>query len=394
MPKRKIEIGCLRISPRAVRYVNEALLNNRLSYGPFSQKFESLFSRLHGTRFAVVSNSGTDALRIALAALKEKYRWKDNDEVLVPATTFIATSNVVIQNNLKPVFVDIEPAYYEMDPELTSSKITRRTRAMIPAHLFGQPADMTPLIAIAKKRKLAVIEDSAQTMFALYGNKPVGSLGEIGCFSTYVAHLLTTGVGGICTTNDPKLAVMIRSIVNHGRDSIYLNIDDDDNVSHKKIIMILRKRFSFVRLGYSSRLTELECAIGLAELEEKAQRNIIERRRIASHITEFLKPLEEVIQLPKIRPGNEHSFMVYPIVLKKDKKKRLVEFLEVNGVETRDLMPILNQPVYRKLFSLKAKDYPVSQWLINSGFFIGCHPNLSDKDLYYVRSLFFKFFKH
>lgn len=390
---KKIEIGHLNISAKGRRYVNQAMQNNRLSYGPFTERLEKLFASLHGAKYAVASSSGTAALQIALAALKEKYRWPDHSEVLVPATTFIATSNVVLYNNLTPVFVDIEPNFYSLDPNLIEEKITPRTRAIIPVHLFGQPADMGPIMKIARQHNLHVVEDSCETMLAKYRGKSVGSFGDIGCFSTYVAHLLTTGVGGLSITNDPKLAIMLRSLTNHGRDSIYLNIDDDDRAPREKFHMILKKRFSFVRLGQSSRITELESALGLAQLEDELAKQIDRRRKNAQILTKLLTPLSKHLQLPQIRPGNEHSFMMYPIVLHHRKKAKLVEYLEDHGVETRDLLPLINQPVYRSLFHLSPKQYPVSQWLIDSGFYIGCHHGLKRSDLTYITDLFLAFFK-
>lgn len=132
---------------------------------------------------------------------------------------------------MKPVLVDVEPDFYGINPVLIEEKITPRTRAIIVVHLFGLPADMEPILDIAKRNNLKIIEDSCETMFASYKGRKVGSLGNIGCFSTYVAHLLITGVGGLNTTNEPAYAVKMRSLINHGRDSIYLNIDDDDNCS-------------------------------------------------------------------------------------------------------------------------------------------------------------------
>ena len=388
---RRVEIGHLQISPKGRRYVNEAIKNNRLSYGPFTEKFESLFASLHGAKYAIASSSGTASLQIALAALKERYKWPDGSEVLVPATTFIATSNIVLYNNLVPVFVDIEADYYEIDPSKIEKYITKKTKAIIPVHLFGQPADMAPIMKIARRHKLRVIEDSCETMLASYKGKSVGTFGDIGCFSTYVAHLLTTGVGGLSVTNDPKLAVMLRSLTNHGRDSIYLSIDDDNKVNKKKFHMILKKRFSFVRLGQSARITELESALGLAQLEDEFVKQIKQRRKNGEYLTKILEPLSDKIQLANIRPGNDHSFMMYPIVLRKQKKAKLVEYLEDHGVETRDLLPLINQPVYKKLFNLKAKEYPVSQWLIDSGFYVGCHHGLKKVDLEYIASLVQKF---
>ena len=392
MSKVKITIGNLNISSKAKRYVNEVLSSNRLSYGPFTKKFESLFASMHGIPYAIASNSGTSALHVALAALKEVYKWKDNDEIIVPATTFVATSNVVLYNKLKPVFVDVDPLYYEIESEKILKKITKRTRAIIPVHLFGQPADMKPIMEIARIKGLRVIEDSAETMLARYRGKYVGSFGDIGCFSTYVAHLLTTGVGGFNTTKDPELALVLRSLINHGRDPIYLSIDDDD-VSRKKLSRIIEKRFSFIRLGHSFRITEMESAIGVAQLENELEWNIEKRRKNAKILNELLKDLEHLIQLPKVRSGNEHSFMMYPIILKKRNKKELVQYLENNGIETRELFPLINQPIYKKLFKLSAKDFSVSHWLIRSGFYIGCHQDLTRKDLEYISSTIHTFFE-
>ncbi len=396
MPKLKVTVGTLKLSAKAKRYVNDALNKNRLSYGPYSKDFEKLFASMHDVGHAVVSNSGTSALHIALAALKELYKWKDYDEVLVPATTFVATANVVLYNNLKPVFVDVDPLYYEIDPNKIEEKITRRTKAIIPVHLFGQPADMRPIIQIAKKYNLKIIEDSAETMLARYKGKSVGSLGDIGCFSTYVAHLLTTGVGGINTTKDPEIAILLRSLLNHGRHPSYLSIDGDgDGLNEQKFKNVIKNRFSFLRFGHSFRTTEMESAIGLAHLEDELEPNIIKRRKNAKLLTTMMRGLGEFLQLPSIRAGNDHSFMMYPVVLKGNKISRmeLIYFLEKRGIETRDMLPLINQPVYKKLFHFKKSDYPISQWLIDSGFYIGCHQNISFKDLEYVVSQFYSFFK-
>ena len=172
-------------------------------------------------------------MQIAIAALKEANHWEDGDEIIVPALTFIATSNTIIQNNLKPVFVDVENGSFNIDPKKIEDKVTNKTRAILPVHLLGLPADMTPIMQIAKRHGFKVIEDSCETMFARYKGKSVGSFGDIGCFSTYVAHYIVTGVGGLNVTNNPKLATIMRSLANHGRDSIYITIDDDNTKSKK-----------------------------------------------------------------------------------------------------------------------------------------------------------------
>ena len=283
-----IGVGDLQITKEDKEIVNKVLDSNRLSYGPITKEFEQNFAKIHDSRFAIFTNSGTSSLHIGLAALKEKYNWNDGDEVIVPAVTFIATSNIVIHNNMKPVFVDVEESTFNINPKKIEEAITEKTKAIIPVHLLGLPASMDPIINIAQKHKLRIMEDSAETMFARYKGKSVGSFGDIGCFSTYVAHYLVTGVGGLNTTSDPDLAVRIRSLMNHGRDSIYISIDDDKTDDQQKLKEIIEKRFSFVTLGHSFRATEMEAALGLSQLRRKD--SIISRRKeIASMYIQGLR---------------------------------------------------------------------------------------------------------
>ena len=393
MRKRVIGVGTLNLSYKAKEYVNQALDSNRLSYGPFCKRLEADFAKIHDCKFGVVSNSGTSSLQVALQVLKEIHGWNDGDEVIVPTVTFVATSNIVIHNRMKPVFVDVEKEYYGLDVSKLEAAITPRTRAIIPVHLFGMPCDMSPILAIAKKHNLKIIEDSCETMFARYAGKSVGSIGDIGCFSTYVAHLLTTGVGGIATTNNPDYAVKMRSLVNHGRDSIYLSLEDDDNKSKNELKEIISKRFSFVSVGHSFRITEMEAALGVAQLEDWEDM-INKRKKNAAYLIEKLSLFNKHIQLPKIRPEVTHSFMMFPIVLKNAPKEELVNFLENHGIETRDMLPITNQPVYRTLLSIEESDYPVAQWINKSGFYIGCHQGLSQEDLGYIVSIVSAFFRN
>lgn len=387
-----IGVGTLRVSQRAKELVLQTLNENRLSYGPLQQRFESEFAHLHDCRFGVMSNSGTSALHIALQALKQIHGWQDGDEVIVPAITFVATVNVVLHNNLIPVFADVEPDYYGIDPREVRRKITPRTRALLPAHLFGQPCDMDSLQAIARAHDLRIVEDSCETMFANHGVHRVGSLGDIGCFSTYVAHLLVTGVGGIGTTSNPEYAVLMRSLMNHGRDAIYLSIDDDDGKSAEELRLIVARRFSFVNVGHSFRVTEMEAALGLAALETW-QPMIAQRRSNAAFLSRHLEPFVDKMQLPQVRPGCQHSYMMYPIVLREQTKYDLVNFLEEHGVETRDMLPLTNQPIYQRLLHVREDEYPEARRINESGFYIGCHQDLTSVELEYMVELFERFWR-
>ncbi|MCI0457438.1 MAG: DegT/DnrJ/EryC1/StrS family aminotransferase [Gemmataceae bacterium] len=388
----KVPVGDLHLGAREKQYLAAVIDSNRLSYGPFSQRFEALFAQLHDCKYAVFCNSGTSALHLAVAALKERYGWRDGDEVLVPAVTFIATSNVILHNHLRPVFVDVDRHTYNMDPALIEARITPRTRAILPVHLMGLPADLGPITDLARRHNLRIIEDSCETMFAAYRGRPVGSWGDIGCFSTYIAHYIVTGVGGLATTNDPDLAVLLKSLMNHGRDAIYLSIDDDETSDRESLYQIAARRFNFVHLGHSFRCTEFEAAIGLAQLEDK-DAIVARRRAVAEFYRERLAGLSEFLQLPTVPPDRDHVFMLFPLVVREGSKRSLINFLEENGIETRDLLPLLSQPIYRRLFGDLEPEYPVAQWLNRGGFYIGCHQHLDETATEYVVEKFYEYFQ-
>ena len=392
----QLGVGGVCIDNRAKEYVMDALNSNRLSYGKYVHSFERKFAEIHESKYAIMSNSGTSSLKVALQTLKEVYKWKDGDEVLVPAITFIATSNIVLQNNLVPVFVDIDPITYNIDVKKIEEKITKKTRAIIPVNLFGLSCYIDEILAIAAKYNLRVMEDSCETMFVNYKGKKVGSQSDISCFSTYVAHLLVTGVGGLSITNNEEYAIIMKSIVNHGRDSIYLNIDDDNGEVRSNpdsFFKLVSRRFSFVRMGHSYRVTELEGALGLAQIENW-ESMIKRRQKNADFLIKGLKGFEHHLQLPSWPEFAEHAFMMFPIVIRKDspiKRDDLVMFLEEYNIETRYMLPLLNQPYYIQLFGNLEPDYPEATHINNNGFYIGCHQNLVKKDLEYIIKVFDEF---
>jgi dTDP-4-amino-4,6-dideoxygalactose transaminase len=325
-------------------------------------------------------------------ALKEHFGWQDGDEVLLPAVTFVASSNVVIQNGLKPVFVDVEPDHVGIDPAQLEKHLTARTRAIMPVHLFGQPCDMDPIMAFATAHDLRVLEDSCETMFVRYKGRPTGSWGEVSCFSSYVAHLIVTGVGGFATTNDEQLAVLMKSLMNHGRDSIYLSIDDDDTKDQDVLKQLVARRFSFIHVGYSYRATEMEAALGVGELA-RHQEILSRRQENARFLNAALSDLGRYLQLPSVRSGAQHAWMMYPIIVKSGvQREDLLLSLEMAGIETRHLMPLINQPIYRKLFGDLEPNYPVAAHINRNGFAIGCHQGLDRGDLEHIVATFHDYF--
>ncbi len=197
----KAGVGFASVTELEKKYVLDALDNGRLSQGKYVSKFEKEFAKAHGLNYGVMCNSGTSALHISLEVLKETEGWDDKTEILVPAVTFIATSNACIHAGLKVVFVDVEPDTYNINPHEIEKHITKNTKCIIPVHTFGMPCNMTRIMEIARKYNLRVIEDCSESHFAKINGKTAGSFGDIAAFSTYVAHTITTGIGGIVCTD-------------------------------------------------------------------------------------------------------------------------------------------------------------------------------------------------
>lgn len=380
-----IQMADWKASKHQKRLVKQVLKSGRLTYGDKTRKLEKRFAELHDRKYALFTNSGTSALKIAIHALKDKYGWKDGDEVIIPAVTFVATMNVVLMNNLKPVLVDVHKSTVNMNPELIEKAITKRTVAILPVHLLGQPADMPAIMEIAQKHNLKVIEDSCETMFVSKYGHTAGSLGDVACFSSYVAHLMVTGVGGFITTNDRRLATIMRSMMFHGRDEAYLNIDDN-NKTGKDFDKVVKRRFNFPRHGYSDRATELEAALGLGDL--KSYRKMIRKRQ--TNAGYLLGQLIGYAGFP-FKSTREHAFMFFPLYV--ENRDRLIEHLEKNGVHTRTMMPLTNQPVVKKYFGRNIeKDYPVAKWINKQGLLLPCHQYLKKSDLRYMVGLIKEFY--
>lgn len=407
--KRHIGVGGFETTDRMRALLEEVLSSGRISYGPMCVRFEQEFAQLHGCEHAILSNSGTSSLQVALQALKEENGWEDGDEVLVPATTFVATSNIVLHNRMVPVFVDVELDTLNMNPALIEWKITPRTRAIIPVHLCGRPANMPEIMRIARAHGLGVIEDSCECMFVKVGGQPVGSWGDVGCFSTYVAHLITTGVGGLCTTRSASLAARIRSLVNHGLAFEYLN--PDANFQPRPMG---NRRFLFDTVGHSFRLTEFEAALGLAQLEDYKS-NLMARLRNAKHLTAGLKiinkhrgdPFDLRIGAKSEDYGGDHAWMIYPILLSVGaasrwafthysgsfpEKEPLMTWLNENGIETRDLMPLLGQPA-EPYASLDQYAFMTSRYIWRCGFYVGCHQYLTPDDIQHMVGVIDRYFE-
>ena len=376
---REVNMAEWKATRKQKRLVRQVLRSGRLTYGDKTRELEKQFAALHDRKYALFTSSGTAALKIALGAMKERYGWQDGDEVIIPSVTFVATMNIVIMNNLKPVLVDVDPSTINMDPDLLEDVITYKTRAIIPVHLLGQPANMEKIMRIARKYRLKVVEDSCETMFVSRQGSVVGSKGDAACFSTYLAHLMVTGIGGFITTNDSQMATTMRSMMFHGRDESYLNIDDNKKTG-KAFSEMVAKRFYFPRFGYSDRMTEMEAALGLADLDNWEDM-IAVRQQNAEYLMDNLISIKQII-FP-VESSKEHAFMFFPMLV--ERRDELVEYLERRGIKTRHMMPLTTQPIVRKYIKGNLdKRYPIAKQVNEHGILLGCHQYLTKKDLKYM----------
>lgn len=383
----KIGVGYASVTDLEKKYVMDALDHERLSQGKYVAKFEKEFAYAHDNKYGVMCNSGTTALHLALETLKEIDQWTSETEVLVPAITFIATSNACLHAGLKVKFVDVEPDTYNINPDEIEQHITSNTKCIIPVHTFGMPCNMNRIMEIAKKHHLRVIEDCAEAHFAKVDQKTVGGFGDISAFSTYVAHTITTGIGGVVCTNDRESMEILRSLLAHGRACTCERCvaSDGKTVCPKRLNTDMDRRFTFLRLGYSYRVGEIEGALGLAQLERKEE-IMNKRHENARYLIAGLEKYEDLLQLPRHPEGVEHTYMMFPIVIKKGNKivrKDFVSFLEKCNIETRPMLSLLNQPIYKKMFGDIEKEYPMAEYINENGFYIGCHHGLNKEHLDY-----------
>lgn len=330
------------------------------SIGKYIDEFEKEFARFCGVKYAISTTNGTAALHLALVAAGIG----PGDEVIVPSLTFVATANTVSYTGAKPVFVDSELETWNIDPEKIKEKINRRTRAIIPVHLYGHPTNMSPILTIARKYNLLVIEDAAESHGALYKGKMTGSLGNAGCFSFFGNKIITTGEGGMITTNNKAFVETVRIFRDHG--------------SSRK------RRYYHPKLGFNYRMTNLQAALGLAQLK-KAKKIIDKKREIAKLYEKYLSPLVPEIILQPEAKWAKSVFWMYSILIPKNGRKNrdwLSRELKKGGIDSRPFFfPIHRLPRYKQsLSSNKTGEHlPNADFLASSGINLPSSVNL-DKE--------------
>ena len=340
------------------RKVASCLRTNWISsQGKYLKIFEEQFARYCGVRYGIGTTSGTTALHLALAAAGVG----PGDEVLLPTFTMAATAFAVCYCGAGPVFIDSEPETFNIDPDRAAAYLRRqekrgtlKVKAIIPVHIYGHPVDMDPLLDLAKKYNLLLIEDAAEAHGAEYKGKKCGSLGHLGCFSFYANKIITTGEGGMVVTDDPALAERARSL---------------KDLSH-----IPGRRFLHSELGFNYRLTNLQAAIGVAQLK-KITSHIRKKRRMAGHYRSGLKGIPG-LTLPIEKPWAKNVYWMYGILIDPafglSRDQLMVRLLE-RGVETRSFfIPMHRQPLFQG-GALKARSFgpfPVADRLADQGLYL------------------------
>jgi len=387
---RRVTFGTIQIPELSRRLIAEILETTRISSGKYVRQFENKFAELLGVEDAVAVSSGTDADILALALLHD-YGAKPGNEVIVPALSFVATGNAIVHAGFKPVFVDIDQETLNIDVNRIEEAITEKTRAILPVHLMGKPADMDSINEIARQHGLFVIEDAAEAHGTMYKGRQAGTLADLGAFSLYVAHIITTGEGGIITTNSQEHAEVLRSLRSHGRackcKQCTLNTASGYCPKRFKGKDGGDIRFVFERIGYSCKMNEMEAAIGLGSMENYSE--IVRKRR--QNLLYVLERFERFGPfLATIREGvHEHiGPHAIPIVVQKDAsftRAELTNFLEKNGIETRTLFASMpTQCVGFAYLGYREGEFPNAEYLGRHGIHIGVHHDLELEDMEYV----------
>jgi len=322
------------------------------SIGKYIKTFEDNFAQFCKVKHAVSCSNGTVALHLALLA----HDVGPGDEVIVPTLTYIATANAVTYCGAKPVFVDSEAATWNIAPEKIEEKITPKTRGIIVVHLYGHPADMDPILDVASKHNLFVIEDAAEAHGARYKDRPVGSIGDIGTFSFFGNKIITTGEGGMVVTNDDRIAETVRLLKGQGMDP--------------------NRRYWFPAVGYNYRMTNIQAALGLAQLE-KIGFHMARRREVAGYYHEYLREAPGII-FPSEQPWASHAFWMVSIMLDDTlpvERDSLMDTLLEEGIQTRPVFyPMHVLPPYRE--TRNADSFPVADRISRRGLSLPTHSGL------------------
>ncbi len=337
------------LSGNEKKYLSECIDSGWVSSeGPFVKRFEDMFAGYLGVKHGVAVCNGTAALEVAMAAID----LQPGDEVILPTFTIISCAWAILRRGGLPVLVDVDRDTWCMDVNQVKDRVTSRTRALMPVHMYGHPVDMDPLLELAEKHGLYVIEDAAEVHGAEYKGRKCGAMGHINCFSFYANKIITTGEGGMVVTNNEKLAARAKL--------------------HRNLCFRDGKRFHHEELGGNFRMTNLQAAVGVAQVERIDEFVEIKRKNGA----EYTKRLSDIdwLQLPVERSWAKNVYWMYGILVDEERGlsgERMAEALKTRGIGTRPFFAGMHeQPVFRKMGLFRGERYPVAEWLARHGLYL------------------------
>jgi dTDP-4-amino-4,6-dideoxygalactose transaminase len=361
------------IGQAEINAVVDTLRSGWLTTGPKVKRFEADFAKYLGCSHAVAVNSGTAALHLALDAIGIE----EGDEVIVPVLTFAATAEVAFYLKAKPVFVDCQPDTLNLNPERIEAALTPRTKAIIPVHLAGQPCDMNRILEIAKLHRLKVIEDAAHALPAIYQGRKVGAISDITCFSFYATKTITTGEGGMATTENAEWANRMRMMSLHG-----ISLDAWDRYTDKGSWY-----YEIIRPGYKYNLTDIAAALGIEQLK-RCDQFYEARRRIASQYEEAFAGLPE-IQVPTCAQDTQHAWHLYIIQLDTERlrisRQDFIKALKTRNIGTSvHFIPLPLHPFYRDTFGYRPADFPQATAVFERIVSLPIYPKMTERDVDHV----------
>ncbi len=349
------------VGDRELELVTQVLRSDVLALGPFAPRFEAGIAALAGRREGVACSSGTAALHLGVRALQIG----DGDEVITTPFSFVASANCLLFERAVPRFVDIEEDSLGLDPDLVEAAASPRTRAILPVHVFGRPCRIEAIEDIARRRGWSILEDSCEALGSSVNQRPLGSFGDVAVFAFYPNKQITTGEGGVAVTDDPALAEVMRSLRNQGRDT------DGTWLRH-------------VRLGYNYRLDEMSAAVGVAQLERRADLHAGRNRVAAAYERELGG--RDWVRLPRAGAGEVVDWFVYVVRLAPEiDRDRVIGRLAERGVPARPYFtPLHLQPFYRTTFGWKPGDFPVAERVAASTLALPFSSRHTDEEVRYV----------
>lgn len=350
----KIQVAKPTFNGNEQKYVLDCLQTGWISsVGKYVTEFEAAFAKQCGAKHAFTCANGTVGLHLSMLAVGTR----PGDEVIVPSFSYIASANAITYCGAKPVFADCDSQTWTITAAEIERRITPRTRGVMVVPIYGHPVDLDPILALCGERGLFVVEDAAEAQGATYRGRPVGTQGHIGLFSFFGNKIITTGEGGMVITNRDDLAARVRVLRNQGNDP--------------------HRRYWHTEVGYNYRMTNVQAAIGLAQLE-KLDWHLGERQRVAAAYARHLEPLSERIELPRVQPWATHCFWMYVVLLRHADREQVAARLAEAGIETRPAFyPLHHLPPYRD-GSLRL---PVTESIAARGLCLPTHAGVSEADV-------------